>query len=1259
MSDSELIVTIGAKDNTSTVIRKVNNELKYLDKEYELARKSSKNFETSQEGIKKKLETLSSKYEANRIKLDAYKKKLIEVQENLTKEKEKLEQLKVAQGDNAKAIEKTEANISKYNSQLHNTQNSIKLTEAEMRNLNSEINNTSLSLANFKVNQFKENMEQVGQKVQSAGEKIKDFGNGLSSAGTGLMKLSSPINALSVYSAKTAIDFEQAMADLQATSGATGDNFEALRLKAEELGRDTCKSANDSAAAMKYLALAGYDNKQILESTEPILKASVAWGADMATSADLATDSMSSLGLTTDQLTHYLDVCSQAQRSSNTSATQMMEAYIGCGGTLRALNIPLEESATILGRLADQGKKGSEAGVSLNSVLVNLTGGSSKAKGAMDELGVSAWDSAGNFIGLTNTLKLLKERLAACTQEQRTNFESAIGGKTQLDTLNMLLNGLGSQYDTLSGKINNCSGVTEEMYDIMNNTAQGNIEKLKSKLEALGIQLGEKLIPKVNNLIDKLSNLIDWFSNLDEGTQETIINMGLFTLAAGASLKAVGSLTKGIGSIVGTAGKGIEKFSKLIKVTEGVGAASTAASAGGVAKLGISLGTLGTAALGLVAAYAAVEGLIAVVNAAAELNNSTMIKSIEEMSALEVAIGKITGATMYSKEELESMGAVYSDWNENISKDTQESLDNISGKFRDLQYNIDLINLDGVVSEEEVNNISNRTNELCNNIIEAINNHKDPAYQAMYNLFIGDGAIDDAEQKLLDSISQSSNAQIGEVKRGQEEIQAIYVKAAEKHRAITQDEQSKISEIQKSWQEISLKNLTMSEEEYESAVSDFTQRCVAYNTEGLSEIVKAEKEAHNESLQAIKDKYEKSISIAQEQLPNLEGQAREACEARINQYKEAYNTELENENKLYEGKMNICNTKYPELMELINQYNGEELQRGEAHKQEMLEILKSQYDNLGSITESGWYTMYNTTNDSLQNIAVTVDETTGEITGIYDTFSGNVGAYTNDIASDVKNIADQHNVTNSQVKNALNDMANNTINASGQICDADGRVIGSLQGVKENADGTRCGILNLNGTPIQIQSNADGTIRDVQNVQNAIRNIPGSKTVTIKTLFEAIGNGVKSIFGFAKGTDNAPPGVAFVAEEGQELILDGRRALLTGNSGPQLYNFKGGEKVITAPETKKLLSKQVNGGFFNQNSSLSKQLINNTTNNYNNSYSNDFNMNAIAQMIAEATSAAVSNAMGNVTLKSNVYFNENALADRIGGKLAATRRRIR
>jgi len=228
----------------------------------------------------------------------------------------------------------------------------------------------------------------------------------------------------------------------------------------------------------------------------------------------------------------------------------------------------------------------------------------------------------------------------------------------------MLLNGLGTQYDNLRGKINNCNGVTEEMYEIMNNTAEGNIEKLKSKLEGLGIQLGEKLLPRVNDLIDKISGLIDWFANLDEGTQQTIINMGLFTLTAGASLKAIGGLTQGIGSIVGVVGKGIEGFSKLIRVTEGV---------------------------------------IAVVNATADLNNSTMTKSKEEMSALEVAIGKVTGATMYSREELENMGAVYRNWNENISEETQRSLEDMSCKFRELQHNMDLVNLDGVVSEQEVN----------------------------------------------------------------------------------------------------------------------------------------------------------------------------------------------------------------------------------------------------------------------------------------------------------------------------------------------------------------------------------------------------------------------------------------------------------------------------------------------------------------------------------------------------------------------------
>lgn len=222
----------------------------------------------------------------------------------------------------------------------------------------------------------------------------------------------------------------------------------------------------------------------------------------------------------------------------------MLEGYISCGGTFKNLNVPLEESATWISVLANRGKKASEAGNSLNSVLVNLTGGSSTAKGAMDELGVSAWDLDGNFIGIEATLRLLNDALATCTQEQKTNFESAIGGKTQLDTLQALLSGLNEEYVDLKATITDSDGALNKLAQTMQDNAKGNVTKLKSQLEGLGIQIGNYLLPHINSLLEHLSNLIKWFGNLDESAQKSTVQFGFRTFVGGGLLKGIGSLTQ-------------------------------------------------------------------------------------------------------------------------------------------------------------------------------------------------------------------------------------------------------------------------------------------------------------------------------------------------------------------------------------------------------------------------------------------------------------------------------------------------------------------------------------------------------------------------------------------------------------------------------------------------------------------------------------------------------------------------------------------
>lgn len=371
--------------------------------------------------------------------------------------------------------------------------------------------------------------------------------------------------------------FEESMSKVQALSGATGQDLEDLRNKAKEMGEKTSKSASESADALGYMALAGWDTQQMLGGLEPILRASEAGQMDLARCSDLVTDSMSAMGIQTEDLGHYLDVASKAQASSNTSLDQLMEAYIGCGGTLKNMNVPIEESATLLGTLANRGIKGSEAGNSLNSILVNLMGVGGEAGKALDALGVSMYNADGTNKGVTNTLKDLSVALGNCTQEEKDQFEAAIGGKTQMDTLQALLSGLGEEYGDLNGKLNNCNGYLNEAARIMNDNLKGQWKTFSSEMEGVKIAIGERLAPILKNVMEKINakipeiktkitNFLDWLIQTEiPNLKQKIIQFLPIITGVASAFGAFKSINKAI-SIFKNAGKAFSSLKTALTV---------------------------------------------------------------------------------------------------------------------------------------------------------------------------------------------------------------------------------------------------------------------------------------------------------------------------------------------------------------------------------------------------------------------------------------------------------------------------------------------------------------------------------------------------------------------------------------------------------------------------------------------------------------------------------------------------------------------
>lgn len=352
--------------------------------------------------------------------------------------------------------------------------------------------------------------------------------------------------SLGAASTSVGMEFESAMDSWKATASASEEDYAKAREAAMEMGRTTSKTASESAQALEYMALAGWSVEDSIAGLPGILRLSEATGLDLARTSDLVTDSMSALGVEIQDLDGYLDVAAKANNKSNQTAEQLMEAYLGVGGTMKNLRVPVQESAAALGVLANRGIKGSEAGNALNAVLVNLTTGSGQAGKMMDRLKISAFDSQGNFIGLHETLEVLNRSLSGLSEEQRNAAMAAIGGKQHVDALNDLMAGLNtevaegvSEWASLEAELKNAGGALEQMADTKLDNLNGDLAVLRSALEDSGIQIYDSLREPLREAVQYGTQMVYGFSDtVTDRLEHTLPTVKRLMGDAGESVEA-------------------------------------------------------------------------------------------------------------------------------------------------------------------------------------------------------------------------------------------------------------------------------------------------------------------------------------------------------------------------------------------------------------------------------------------------------------------------------------------------------------------------------------------------------------------------------------------------------------------------------------------------------------------------------------------------------------------------------------------------
>jgi TP901 family phage tail tape measure protein len=402
----------------------------------------------------------------------------------------------------------------------------LETTRAKLKTLGDKLEDTS------------ESIDDVGDESKETSEQIKDMGDQSLKAGdimkesiaaeaiiSGVKQIAEAIEEVSTAAIEVGSEFEASMSQVGATMGLTADEikngsdaYEMLEDAAKDAGSSTKYTASESAEALNYLALAGYDAEKSVTALPSVLRLAQSGGMDLATASDMVTDSMSALGLETDSLDNYIDQMARTSQKSNTSVSQLGNAVLECAGTVKSTGQSVTTMNAELGVLANNGIKGAEGGTHLRNVLLSLTAPTDTAKAAMDDLGLSVSNSDGSIRDINDIMSDLNGTLKSMSDSEKTNVLNEIFNKTDLNSVNALLDGTNGSFSTLKTQLEQCDGAASDMADTMNDNFKGKITEAKSALESVGISIYGKFEQPLTSSVEKVTDRIsDFRDSIEDG----------------------------------------------------------------------------------------------------------------------------------------------------------------------------------------------------------------------------------------------------------------------------------------------------------------------------------------------------------------------------------------------------------------------------------------------------------------------------------------------------------------------------------------------------------------------------------------------------------------------------------------------------------------------------------------------------------------------------------------------------------------------
>lgn len=332
---------------------------------------------------------------------------------------------------------------------------------------------------------------------------------GLKGTVTAIGVVGSALTGLAGAGLKIGADFEEAMSRVQAVSGASTDELKSLTDKAIQMGADTRYTAKESADAMYYMAQAGWKTADMLNGINGVMNLAAASGADLATTSDIVTTSLSAFGLQASDSAHFADVLARASADSQTDVLQMGESFKYVGSIAGAMKYSIEDTSVALELMANSGIKASMAGTSLRSIITRMAKPTSDSAEAMKKLGITISNQDGSMKSLNDVMTELRKGFSGLTEDQKVAYAGMLAGKPAMSGLLAIVNASDDSFNNLRNSIKDCNGSAEDMATIMQDNLKGQAEQLKGSLETLAIKFYQSVDNPLKDITKSAKDMVN------------------------------------------------------------------------------------------------------------------------------------------------------------------------------------------------------------------------------------------------------------------------------------------------------------------------------------------------------------------------------------------------------------------------------------------------------------------------------------------------------------------------------------------------------------------------------------------------------------------------------------------------------------------------------------------------------------------------------------------------------------------------------